>query len=62
MTKPLWRELHACATAAPPSPDGPGHRYAAMLRVLAMMSSAEVEPGAVSIWLLSEADRADRGE
>lgn len=32
---PLWRQMHASATAAPPSADGPAHRYASILDVVA---------------------------
>lgn len=56
---PLWRQMHASATAAPPSPEGPAHRYASILNVVAGFLNTHGHKDAAFL-LLDEADRTSQ--
>jgi hypothetical protein len=56
----LWRQMHTSALAAPPSPDGPAHRFASMLDVVAGYLNKHGHQDAAFL-LLAEADQARQG-
>jgi hypothetical protein len=56
---PLWRQMQISALAAPASPDGPGHRFASMLNVVAGYLNKHGHQDAAFL-LLNEADLADK--
>lgn len=58
-TPPLWRQMQVSGLAAPASPDGPGHRFASMLNVVAGYLNKHGHQEAAFL-LLDEADLADK--
>lgn len=58
-TTPLWRQMKASALAAPPSADGPGHRFASMLNIVAGYLNKHGHQDAAFL-LLDEVDLAER--
>lgn len=55
---PLWRQMQISALAAPASPDGPAHRFASMLNVVAGYLNKHGYQDA-ALLLLDEADLAN---
>ena len=53
--------MQASALAAPPSPDGPAHRFASMLNIVAGYLNKHGHQDAAFL-LLDEADLAERKE
>lgn len=56
---PLWRQMQISALAAPASPDGPAHRFASMLNVVAGYLNNHGHQDAAFL-LLDEADLAKK--
>ena len=56
---PLWRQMQVSALTGPPSADGPAHRFASMLNVVAGYLNKHGYQDAAFL-LLDEADLANK--